>query len=320
MNNSIEGYKKENSIIFIDEFNKAVSKLFKDNDDNVPFVFFRMGEKFKSYFIDEFQDTSKMQWKNLGPLIENALAESSNIVLVGDLKQAIYRWRGGETDIMKIEMKNGEVKNLLGNFRSKKNIIHFNNILFTKVYENDFREETIKQRFKMEDYPHSFSKNDGYVDITHREKREHIESILFEENKLEETILDIEKRGYRRNDIGILVRTIKEGNKIGEYLSSINNPINFISSSSIMMISDPFTDFIINTILYMIDNSNVESFYRMLFLWLKLINKNDDMSILDDITENAENLKNDNNERDKILNKYIPYYNELTKRILSFKY
>ncbi len=320
VNSSIERYKKENSIIFIDEFNKAVSKLFKDNDDNVPFVFFRMGEKFKSYFIDEFQDTSKMQWRNLSPLIENALAESNNIVLVGDLKQAIYRWRGGETSIMQNEMNNGEVKNLLGNFRSKKNIIYFNNLLFSKVYDNIYEEEKIKQIFKMDDYPNGFSENDGYINITHREKKEHSETLLFDENKLEETILDIEKRGYKRNDIGILVRTIKEGNKIGEYLSSIENPINFISSSSIVMISDIFTDFIINTISYMIDSSNVESFYKILFLWLKIIKKNDDTDIINDIIENAEKLKNDSNERDKILNKYIPHYNELIVRMFSFKY
>ncbi len=319
VNNSIERYKKENSIIFIDEFDKAVSGLFKDNN-NVPFVFFKMGEKFKSYFIDEFQDTSKMQWKNLSPLIDNALAESSNVVLVGDLKQAIYRWRGGETRIMKDEMQGGEVKNLSGNFRSKKNIIHFNNLLFPKVYENIYEENTIKQTFKMDDYPNEFSKNNGYINITHKEKKEHTETLLFDENNLEKIILDIEKRGYKRNDIGILVRKIAEGNKIGEYLSSLETPINFISASSIMMISDIFTDFIINTISYMINNNDMRAFYKLLFLWLKIINENENADIINDIAQNAENLKSNVIERNKMLNKYIPYINELMERMLSFKY
>ena len=63
------------------------------------FIYERIGEKLKHYFIDEMQDTSGLQWQNLIPLIDNALSqENGSLLLVGDAKQAIYRWRGGEAD------------------------------------------------------------------------------------------------------------------------------------------------------------------------------------------------------------------------------
>ena len=93
----VEALKKENNSVLISEFNSIVSEHLQQQP--APYIYERIGEKFKHYFIDEFQDTSVMQWKNLVPLIDNALSgEHASAFLVGDAKQAIYRWRGGKAE------------------------------------------------------------------------------------------------------------------------------------------------------------------------------------------------------------------------------
>ena len=93
----IEVLKNEENFLLISEFNKLVNEEIKNQP--APFIYEKIGAKFSHFFIDEFQDTSKMQWENLKPLIENSLSsENSTLTLAGDPKQSIYRWRGGEVE------------------------------------------------------------------------------------------------------------------------------------------------------------------------------------------------------------------------------
>src|SRR5690606_38935509 len=99
-----------------------------------------IGNRFHHYFIDEFQDTSTLQWRNLNPLIENARAGSDTVMLVGDAKQSIYRFRGGNPEQMlqlihDKEQENISVENLPKNWRSYDNIIHFNNKFYQFIAE-----------------------------------------------------------------------------------------------------------------------------------------------------------------------------------------
>ena len=89
--------KDEENLLLISEFNTIISQEIKDQP--APFIYERIGEKFNHFFIDEFQDTSELQWENLAPLLTNTLAqENGSAMLVGDAKQAIYRWRGGKAE------------------------------------------------------------------------------------------------------------------------------------------------------------------------------------------------------------------------------
>ena len=98
----VDNIKQDEQIVPIYEFNGILSKQIKDQP--APFIYERLGERYRHYFIDEFQDTSKMQWENLMPLIENPLVQmrddgtKGSLMLVGDAKQSIYRWRGGDAD------------------------------------------------------------------------------------------------------------------------------------------------------------------------------------------------------------------------------
>ena len=119
--------KTDQNKMLISEFNTIISKQIKNQP--TPFIYERIGEKFDHYFIDEFQDTSVKQWENLKPLLDNSLSkQGGSALLVGDAKQAIYRWRGGKAeqfiDLFTSESKPFQihqiVKNLPNNYRSFK--------------------------------------------------------------------------------------------------------------------------------------------------------------------------------------------------------
>lgn len=109
--------------------------LVKDDIDQ-SFVFERAGTTFKHIMIDEFQDTSRVQWNNFEHLVNESTAQGEESLVVGDIKQSIYRWRGGDWNILygfKKDGKNTSVENLYTNYRSKPIVVRFNNVFFTKA-------------------------------------------------------------------------------------------------------------------------------------------------------------------------------------------
>src|SRR5690606_8078876 len=92
----IEGLKEEQNVLLISDFYKRISEIIMD--EKIPFIYERMGTRYEHFLLDEFQDTSHLQWVNMIPLIHNSLASSKQNLIVGDGKQAIYRWRNGEVE------------------------------------------------------------------------------------------------------------------------------------------------------------------------------------------------------------------------------
>ena len=141
----INDLKKDNSIIHISEFNQIILSFLQKNP--APYIYEKIGSRFDQYFIDEFQDTSIIQWKNLVPLLEEALSIGGSCLIVGDGKQSIYRWRGGEVsqflDLCHAHNKQALhqfpkiVKSLNVNYRSKLEIVHFNNDFFSFLSSNE---------------------------------------------------------------------------------------------------------------------------------------------------------------------------------------
>ena len=170
INSELEIIKKEKNIILISEFNKIVNNQIKNQP--ALFVYEKIGVKYKHFFIDEFQDTSKLQWTNLVPLIENSLSsEDSSLSISGDIKQAIYRWRGGEPEqLLKLCNNNtdfftkSKVINLETNYRSKDEIIKFNNSLFNHISQFVFTSEVHKKIYKncQQEYNNNLG---GYVGV-----------------------------------------------------------------------------------------------------------------------------------------------------------
>lgn len=140
---NVEQLCRQQNLLPISETNHILSKLVGDND--TPFIFEKVGNYYSQFMIDEFQDTSTSQWENFVPLLHNALSQTPDepVLLVGDIKQSIYRWRGGDWQILASRVRQefgaGRVveENLGNNWRSLGGIVDFNNFLIGTLVEND---------------------------------------------------------------------------------------------------------------------------------------------------------------------------------------
>lgn len=260
----IEEIRKEKNIVHISEFNKRIAEVVQH--EPVPFIYERTGEKYKNYLIDEFQDTSVMQWQNLLPLVDNALSEGHFTMLVGDGKQAIYRFRNGEVrqfvmlpEIYKSDnaiskerekslIRNYEEKQLDKNFRSKAEIVEFNNKFFSYVKSNltEINQEIYinhEQKFDpintgglvsiefLDDESKQLSKNEIYL------------------QRVENLINELKTDHYKISDITILCRANKDAAEIASYI--INQGINVISPESVLLTNSKEIRFIISLLTFL---------------------------------------------------------------------
>jgi ATP-dependent helicase/nuclease subunit A len=233
---------KERNEVVLSDFNQKILDVV--SREPVPFIFERIGEKYNHLLVDEFQDTSDIQFFNLLPLFDNALAKGQENLIVGDPKQAIYSWRGGNVMLMldliaqdgsylnakapEIQqwqissvVHNTEVKNLSTNYRSFEEVINFNNALFTSMVKA--QESVVLNLFfsyYIQNSP-SKPKTGGYAEVQVLDKEE--DSI---EEKLPQLIEQICNDGYALGDIAILCRRGKEGIRIAEILKAKGYKIN----------------------------------------------------------------------------------------------
>lgn len=253
--------KEENSIPIAD-FNNLIANAIAQQP--APFIYERLGEKYRHYFIDEFQDTSGMQWQNLVPLISNALAgetlggKKGSLLLVGDAKQAIYRWRGGkaeqfmglygEENPFYVEKKTFSLES---NYRSLDEIIHFNNAFFGFI-SGFLTDNTYKTLYKNSSFQKSNKKPGGYVSIDLFENEEFETEAYCE--KVFEIIVDLKEQGFGLGDICILVRKKEEGATIANFLAE--KSIKIVSSEALLIKNNPEICFLENLLSYLLDNSN----------------------------------------------------------------
>ncbi|WP_440879311.1 UvrD-helicase domain-containing protein [Tenacibaculum sp. C7A-26P2] len=272
INTELNTIKEDNNIRLNAEFNQLIANNIKNQPS--PFIYERIGQRFMHYFIDEMQDTSTLQWKNLIPLIDNALAqENSNLLLVGDGKQAIYRWRGGKAEQF-INLGSSDknsanpfqitktAKTLEINYRSFSEIINFNNNFFqhsaaflqNKSYEQLF----IDGNKQLEN-----NRKGGYVTLTflEKEKDREIESLQYP-NKVLEKIKEVQSQ-FRLDEICILVRKKSDGIAIANYLSE--NLIPIVSSETLLLKSNTKVSFIINMLQVLQNPTDKETLINVLY-------------------------------------------------------
>lgn len=312
----IETLKKDENFLLISEFNKIVNEQIQNQP--APFIYEKIGTKFSHFFIDEFQDTSKMQWENLKPLIENSLAsENSSLTIAGDPKQSIYRWRGGDVkefiNLLSTESPFSCEKNnipLRDNHRSNKAIVSFSDSLFKYISEIFSHNSKLKEILN---FPKqiSINKEKGFLNLTFYNRENEIELDEFYNIQTFSTIEDLISRGYNYKDICIIVRKKKEGVKIGDFLSE--NKIPIISSEVLNLSSSLEVNFIINLIQFHIDNSdfNKINFCKSLYE-LNFIDIAKEDFLLEIIDKDFEEIKryiriDDFNFNQKMLNKISIY-------------
>lgn len=266
INKELTTIKEDENKLLISEFNTLISKEIKNQP--TPFIYERLGEKFRHYFIDEFQDTSQMQWENLVPLIENTLTgqnlkgEQGSAMLVGDAKQAIYRWRGGKAEQFLGLTKSDnpfpiekEVVRLEYNYRSFNQVIQFNNAFFNYLSNTSFSSIDYSDLYKKANQIPVLSQ-DGFVNIQFLDlQKEDDVNELFPET-VYETINKCLDNGYNLKDICILVRKKKEGVAIAEFLSE--KGVRITSSETMLINNSEEVKLVINVFKLLINPNHLE--------------------------------------------------------------
>lgn len=264
--------QKEENLLSISEFNAIISKEIKNQP--IPFIYERLGEKYRHYFIDEFQDTSIKQWQNLVPLIANALEgedeqrQKGSLMLVGDVKQAIYRWRGGEA-LQFLELSNGRQQpfmvapdffRLNHNWRSYSTIVLFNNSFFTHI-ANKLGNSEYQELYKLGNQQLPNPKQGGMVHVQFLEEDKQAET----HPHCLETLKQIQKliaHGAAFTDICVLVRDNKKALLLADYLSQEHIPV--VSSEALLLKSSPEVNFIIHLCYYLTGSDKQYHAFAML--------------------------------------------------------
>jgi ATP-dependent exoDNAse (exonuclease V) beta subunit len=244
----IDKIKVAEQIVPIYEFNALLAEQIKDQP--APFIYERLGERYRHYFIDEFQDTSRMQWENLSPLIENELQqqreneERGSLMLVGDAKQSIYRFRGGDADQFlrlldtpDLFMLPKKEETLEFNWRSYDEIINFNNAFFDS-YGDHLNSEVYKKLYKEYLEQKTRSKEGGFIQIDFIDKDfeapyENDDYTSVYPHHVHQQILKAHKNGFALGEICVLVRANKDGHEIAKYL--VSQEMRVVSGDSLLV-------------------------------------------------------------------------------------
>ena len=274
VSNELAKIQKEQNVLSIAEFNAIIYNEIQNQP--APFIYERLGERYQHFFIDEFQDTSEMQWQNLIPLIDNATSseiegEKGTLMIVGDPKQSIYRWRGGKAEQF-IELSKGknpfnnpqlELFKLGTNYRSYSQVIDFNNKLFYYL-STEFTNLDYQDLYENHSRQEENSKKGGYVNISFIPKLENSSEDEDALDKIEQylqatlkTIEKVKNEGFEYQEIVILTRKRAQGTAVANYLIENNTPI--ISSETLMIQNSTDVQMIINVLRYLNNSSDIEA-------------------------------------------------------------
>lgn len=274
----IERIQNEQQILSISQFNNIIYEELKNQP--APFIYERLGEKYRHFFIDEFQDTSEMQWQNLVPLIDNALSgeddfgKQGSLMIVGDPKQAIYRWRGGKAEqFMELSAGINPFSNpskstisLDTNYRSFSEVIEFNNGIF-KFLSNEFENADYHSLYQNYSHQNTNSKKGGYVEISFID-----ENLLDDEtatkddlylNEVLKTIEKVLKQGFSLGDIVVLTRKSKDGVKVANHLTK--HGIRILSSETLLINNAAEVQLLLNLLRFLKNNQDKEAKVMILY-------------------------------------------------------
>jgi len=279
----IREYTFENNSFLLSDSGDFLKRIIEGSD--APFVYEKTGVFIKNFMIDEFQDTSSNQWNNFIPLLENSLAENHQNLIVGDVKQSIYRWRSSDWKILANEVQKQfsddqtSIEHLSDNYRSCPHIIDFNNAIFSvssEILQDHFNKLCTQKNNTYsklitnayldveQDYPtgkEADIQGSVRIDFVNNENKDFKEKAV---NKAIEYIEQLQEKGYHAREIAIIVRTGKDGKLIADALlnykaskaSKPNIQYDFISSDSIYLFNAPCIQFIVSILKYYISPEN----------------------------------------------------------------
>ncbi|HAH20175.1 MAG: hypothetical protein A2Y00_10455 [Omnitrophica WOR_2 bacterium GWF2_43_52] len=242
---------RKEDILFLEELNSRARQLFGKGTISVPEIYYRIGSRFRHFLIDEFQDTSVLQWHNIFMLAEEALSNGGTLFYVGDKKQAIYRFRGGEVELfdgVREELGHfGQKQHILSrNYRSAEEIVTFNNRIFSQENLQRFiRDYNAQQEAKsktstgfkfspefeqglLQVFSHSAQEVQprpcGYVKVERFDGSTE-EGADIAREKLLSLIADLRGRGFLFKDIAVLSRSGDKVEEISSWLIEAGIPV-----------------------------------------------------------------------------------------------
>jgi len=263
-----ETQKQEERLVFISEFNQKIFDII--NNEPTPFIYERLGERYHHYLLDEFQDTSSLQWQNILPLLDNALSNGWFNLVVGDGKQSIYRWRNANvqqfTDLPKIANtlnssiveeradtlgRNFKEEILNINYRSAINIVKFNNSFFDPLSHLLLSEN--RANIYHQHAQETKNTAQGYISIHSGQ----LERDVYEETTCKTVLAQIKQAlaaKFQYKDICILCRFNRDGNTIANFL--LEQKIHVISSDSLLLKHNLEINTLISYLKYLINKED----------------------------------------------------------------
>ncbi len=275
--------KSNSNLVFISDFYQKIHEQLLN--EPVPFIYQRTGEKYEHFFIDEFQDTSVLQFQNMLPLIDNSLATANTNLVVGDGKQAIYRWRNGEVmqfaslpkifnkpDLLHFDyIESSLERNFINyadtengalniNYRSQREIVNFNNKLFgylsnllSEKHRNIY--DNISQNVK----PGS---DRGYIKVQFFDAEDYEENQL---NAILEVIQNLSIQNIPLNNIAVICRKNFETIIVAAHL--LKNNIEVVSSESLLLCASSEINLIISSLKFLHNaDDNLSASYILFYL------------------------------------------------------
>lgn len=295
----LEGLRSSLRFIRISEFNSMISKLVQNQQ--VPYVYEKLGNRLQHFLLDEFQDTSRMQWLNLVPLIEESLSKNNQNLIVGDPKQSIYRFNNGVAeqfvslpgiynpeDNPEIARKSiffeqqGELQELVNNYRSGYEIVGFNNGFFealkTKIPSRGISFYKSTTQVAQCPFP-------GHVAI----KSYPSETLINNHNEIKNVITECLEDGYLPSDICILTEKKSQGNAIARYL--LEEGFKIVSADSLLIHTDNRIRLCISYFKLRNQPGNKVELKRFCELYLRLHFEDSNQRYLSLFTENSKGYR-----------------------------
>ena len=262
---------RESNTLLLSDTGSLIQKIVDaGNDerrihDNTSFIYERVGTRYHNFMIDEFQDTSHKQYDNFKPLLSESIAGGNDVLIIGDEKQSIYRFRNSDPSMLREELEHDfkesyDDSTLDDNYRSCKNIIEFNNVLFgysPRAYFGNFpvlmkTYRNVHQNVKKDKFM-------GYVQVNFPiadNKNDQLKAVL---PQLPERIYSVLERGFSQSDIMILVNKNDEGRAVVNYLLNYNinerpadkPQINIVSDESLMISNAPAVRMVIDVLRFL---------------------------------------------------------------------
>lgn len=214
--------QQEKNVLSLDDSNTILHRIIDGTD--TPFIYEKMGVRYEDFLLDEFQDTSDIQWDNFRPLVHGSIDSGNDSLVVGDVKQSIYRWRGSDWNLLgtrlEQEFRQPEIKVLDGNYRTCRAIVEFNNSFFTDLSQ---RLDALLGTTRISQLYADVKQN-----VNVDEKAPGSVDIVFTDDQMGEilkTLWEVKDRGAEWADIAILVRGNEDGAQIAGSLLEAGIPV-----------------------------------------------------------------------------------------------